>query len=63
MKEYYRQKIDISLDRSSELYSRIERYAEKHELSIENVVIMLTLVGIEGLMTERMDTLERWDTP
>lgn len=61
MKEYYRQKIDISLDKSSELYHRIERYSEKHSMPIEDVVVMITLVGIEGVMTERMDTLERWD--
>lgn len=57
--EYHHQNVEITIAKKSPLYRRIQAQAKKDGVTVEAVVNMLTMVGIQELMMKRMDILEK----
>lgn len=58
MTDLYSQKIEVTIPRESELFRRIEKYAEQNYLQIEDVVNMITQLGMGALMEHNLRMLE-----
>lgn len=50
MVDYHRQRVEILIDRESELYRRIAAVAARDGVTVESVVDMLVTVGINELL-------------
>ena len=59
MVEYHRQRVEILIERESELYRRIARVAARDGVSVESVVDMLITVGTNEIIGKRLSVLEK----
>ena len=59
MVEYHRQRVEILIERESELYRRIARVAARDGVSVESVVDMLVTVGTNEIIGKRLSVLEK----
>ena len=57
--QYYKQSVEIHIDRDSELFKRIKILAEKIEKPIDEVFSWAVLLGIEKHLDERLCVLEK----
>lgn len=57
--EYHIQTVKIGLKRSSDLYKRIERYAEREGATVEAVVDTLISLGSHRAMRQVLERLEQ----
>lgn len=60
--QFYKQSIEIHIDRDSEIFKRIEALAEKIEKPIDEVFSWAVLLGIEKHLDERLLVLEKLHT-
>lgn len=60
-KGYHRQKIEILIDRDSELYGKLVARAKRDGVSVESVVDMLLTIGSNPLLEKRLDAMERME--
>lgn len=59
MVDYHRQRVEILIDRESELYRRIAAVAARDGVSVESVVDMLVTAGIWGDLERKLPLLEK----
>ena len=59
MVEWHRQRVEILIERESELYRRIARVAARDGVTVESVVDMLVTVGTNEIIGKRLSVLEK----
>ena len=56
---YHRQKIEILIDRSSDLYKKLVDRAKRDGVTVESVVDMLLTLGSQGMLERRLEQMDR----
>ena len=56
---YHRQKIEILIDRSSDLYKKLVDRAKRDGVTVESVVDMLLTLGSHGMLERRLEQMDR----
>lgn len=56
---YHSQKVEILIDKDSELYKKLEIRAAADGVTVESVVDMLLTVGSNVLLEQRLAAMER----
>ena len=59
MVKWHRQRVEILIERESELYRRIARVAARDGVTVESVVDMLVTVGTNEIIGKRLSVLEK----
>lgn len=59
MVNYHRQRVEILVDRDTDLYRRLTRIAARDGVTVESVVDMLVTVGSTEIIEKRLSLLER----
>lgn len=54
MKKYHRQKVKIVIDKESELYARLEEYADREGMSVREMIDVVLTLGAHGLLEKRL---------
>lgn len=56
---YHRQKIEILIDKDSELYEKLEKRASRDGVTVDSVVDMLLTLGSHGMLERRLEQMDR----
>ena len=59
MKEFYKQKIELVLDKEDKLYQRIEKLAQESGRSVKEIVELLVYDGLHDRMVQGLPIVER----
>ena len=58
---YHRQKIEILIDRSSDLYKKLVDRAKRDGVTVDSVVDMLLTLGSHGMLERRLEQMDRME--
>ena len=56
---YHRQKIEILIDKDSELYEKLAARAKRDGVTMASVVDMLLTLGSHGMLERRLEQMDR----
>lgn len=58
---YHRQKIEILIDKDSDLYAKLEERAARDGVTVASVVDMLLTLGSHGMLERRLEQMDRME--